>query len=306
MAERLPRAGTTFQIGFTRLFPAATPNTVTAAALHLRQAGTAIAGSPFTASVTEVTADREYIAFYSLDTTGLSGAYDGFMRYTATQPIDDDTVEGFYVWPVPSKYDRWVARARRGLQDHTGSESQNILSDLSYLDAVNAAVAAYSQCRPRIVEWEQALTANDWTYALPTGWVPGFSQIIKPEYPWDTTLQGRSYLRPADLEIDEADSLLYFVNHTPSAAQTARFLYLGLPTLDHTTDNLPAVHFEAVSKYAIGEALETLANHRAGQNDPYFEAGVVSYGGQSLRYQAQADKMKAQAREMWKDQRVFV
>jgi hypothetical protein len=307
MAERLPRAGTTFQIAFTKLFPVATPNVVTAGALYLEDsAGVAISGSPFTATVTPVTANREYTIHYNLNTTGLSGPYTGRMTYTATQPVDDDQVNGFYVWPVPSKYDRWVQRVRRGLQDHAGSETQNVLSDLSYMDAINAAVAAYSQHRPKVVEWEQALTANDWTYALPAGWVTGYSQIIRPEYPYDATLQGRTYLLPADLDVDEADSILFLVNHTPSTGETFRFLYLGLPTLSHSTDNLPSVHFEAVAKYAIGEALETLANHRAGQSDPFYEGGVVSYGGQSLRFQAQADKMKAQAREMWRDRRVYV
>jgi hypothetical protein len=308
MAERLPRAGTTFQIGVEKLFPANAPNAITAAVLHLRDsAGVAISGSPFTATVTPVTVNRKYWVFYNLDTTGLSGLYDGFFRHTASSPgVDDDTVEGFYVWPVPSKYDRWVQRVRRGLQDHAGSETQNVLSDLSYMDAINAAVAAYSQHRPKVVEWEQALTANDWTYALPAGWITGYSQIIRPEYPYDATLQGRTYLLPADLDVDEADSILFLVNHTPSTGETFRFLYLGLPTLSHSTDNLPSVHFEAVAKYAIGEALETLANHRAGQSDPFYEGGVVSYGGQSLRFQAQADKMKAQAREMWRDRRVYV
>lgn len=307
MAERLPRAGTVFQIGFTKLFPVATPNVVTAGALNIYDsAGVAISGSPFTATVTVVTANRNYTVFYNLPTTGLSGHYTGRMTYTATHPVDDDQVDGFYVWPVPSKYDRWVQRVRRGLQDHAGSETQNVLSDLSYMDAINAAVSAYSQNRPKVVEWEQALTANDWTYALPAGWVTGFSQILRPEYPYDATLQGRTYLLPSDIDVDEAEPHLYLKYHTPSAGQTFRFLYLGIPTLDHTTDNLPAIHFEAVSKYAIGEALQTLANQRAGQSDPFYEGGIVSYGGQSLRYGQQAKEMKAEARQLWADRRVYV
>ena len=304
MAERLPRAGTIFQIGFTKLFPVSTPNIVTAGALNIYDStGAAISGSPFTATVTPITADREYTVFYNLPTTGLSGHYTGRMTYTATNPIDDDQVDGFYVWPVPSKYDRWVQRVRRGLQDHTGSESQNVLSDLSYMDAVNAAVEAYNGKRGRIVEWEQALTANDWTYTLPTGWVPGVSQIIEAEYPVDATEQSRPYLGIGDVKVDEADSLLYFTRHTPATGEAARFLFRGHHTLTHALDNLPAAHFEAIAKYAVGEALETLANQRAGQSDPFYEGGVVSYGGQSLRYAQQAERLKKQARSGWRDLR---
>lgn len=306
MAIREARIGTTLRVAFTWKFNEES-NAITAGSLYVYDsAGSAISGSPFAATVTVVTANVEYRVYYPLATAGLSaGDYTGRMVYTATQAIDDDEV-AFTLLPVTSKYDRWINRVRRLLQQSGLSESQASLSYRDLMDAVNTAAEAYSRARPRVIEWEQALTASDWTYSLPAGWLPGVSQVLTAEYPVDATLQGRTYLLPRDVVIEEADSILYLVNHSPSAGETARFLYLGGYTLSHTEDNLPAAHFEAIAHAAAGAAAEMLGAGTAGTEAPELVAGAVNYRDVTSRYQATADRLWKKARLLWADRRVYV
>lgn len=213
------------------------------------------------------------------------------------------------VLPTTSKYDKYVLAIQDLLQEHTSGEDSQLLSYRDLMRAADLTVRRYSQDRPRELRTTVTLTASDWTYLLSdlatgqspaAGWVNDFSQIVRVNYPRDTTLQSRTFLGPLDAEVDERAGEWRFVHASPSAGQTADVWWTTTHTLSHTIDTIPTVDFPSVCQWGTAEALLMLANAASHTDAPQQAAEFVSYRDKQQRYRQQAMDLKREAQAGWR------
>jgi len=249
-------------------------------------------------TITAVSA-TEYQLAYVWDTTGrAAGDYVYQLRYQVD--AEELLLPGLIsLLPVTSKYDPWVQRVLGWIAESKVSEAQRQLSYVDVMQALQAAISRYELDQPRRILETVSLSAGQFEYDVPSGWVEGRSRIQALEYPVQDTSQTRTYLDPSEWAVDGSRAKWRFTCQVPSAGETARLLYSGRHTLSHTEDTLPAQHFEAVSMYAAGEALLTLANLATQSTGPGYSADAISYRTKQQEYQSQARELRRWAETMW-------
>jgi len=259
--------------------------------------GTAVV-SGASGTITAVSA-TQYQLGYVWDTTGLAaGDYGYQLRYyvDAEELLIPGTVS---LLPLTSKYDRWVTRVTAWIAENQVAEAQRQLTYTDLTQALQTALDRYELDQPRRILETVSLSAGVFEYSLPSGWAGSFSRVASFEYPVDDTDQCRQYLEVFEWETDEALGTWRFTVDVPSAGQVARIYYTARHTLSHTADTIPADHFEAVSMYAAGVALLTLANLAAQTTGPGIGADLVSYRTKQQEYQSQAKELMRRAESLW-------
>lgn len=232
----------------------------------------------------------------------------GDFRYQLTGVVGTETVAcwgSIYVLPIVSKYDRWIQAVMGYVQEPGGGEEQQLLATRDYIRAIDAARQRYQRDWPRrrLNNAAGEVLTTAWEYALPSDWVDGFSQILRFEYPVDSTVQSRPYLEPALYFVDALRSKWAFRDTAPSAGQYARFTYTTEHSLSHTEDTLPAHHFHALALYAAGEAMEYAANEATRTDARSVAAEVANFRTKQQERRSQAGLMKRQAVEAWAEPR---
>lgn len=297
-----PLRGGVFRQGETRALAhtitADEPFAVTAVWVTLLDATGAEVVSAAPGTLTAVAANQ-YQLGYLWDTTGRE---PGDYVYQLHYEVDGETlvIPGqVTLLPQVSQLDRYQRRVRGWLAEAKLAEPQRQLDYLDLTQALEAAVSRYELDQPRRVLETVTLTAGTDEYALPSGWVPGFSQLQSVEYPVDDTAQDQRYLEPHAWRVDELRGIWRFVYDTPGAGETARLVYTTRHTLSHTEDTLPARHFEALCQYAAGQALLTLANQAAQTTGPGLAADTITYRTKQQEYLAQARELLRRAESAW-------
>ncbi len=240
------------------------------------------------------------VEIYYIWTPSTAGDY----RYQFTAVIGSETLAcrgEVYVFPVVSKYDRWIETVRGYIQEPGGGEEEQLLSTRDYVRAVDAARRRYQRDWPqrKLNNAAGEVMTTAWEYALPADWVDGFSQILELEYPVDATLQARPFLDPSAYYVDPLRLKWSFRDTAPTAGEYTRFTYTTEHVLSHTADTLPSHHFDAIATWAAGEALEYLANEATRTDARTVGAEIANFRTKQQERRAQAATMKAQAVQMW-------
>jgi hypothetical protein len=163
--------------------------------------------------------------------------------------------------------DQWVARIQQAVreEDSGGQIEPTALLEI----AIRPALMRYSIDRPLVDVAEVAGAASSY-FALPTGWVDGYSELRSVEHPARQNppiiLDSRSWTITRDPStVTTKKILLYYA--TPAASEYVRFEYTRpwpMPdTADATVDMVDDIAFEAVAMLAASHALMTLANETA-------------------------------------------
>jgi len=176
-----------------------------------------------------------------------------------------------------------------------------LLADATTLDfAINAAVAKYSQDRPRRVVAD--VTGNDTPYyvlvgsgALLSAWSDRTSGIEQIEYP--AAAVGANHVptfleRQDDWQEDYQDATktyLRLLTVTPAASETLRIRYTALHTHTTVTDTVLPADLEALYDLSAHYACLELGTKMAGSSDSVISADSVNYRDSQLRYKQQAE-----------------
>lgn len=222
------------------------------------------------------------------------------------------------VWPQFSKLDRYLRRIQGWVQETEIGEGQQRLGRRDYRDALAAAVRVYERDRPREVVTRYALESGTQEYDLPgeeaedtegevfsppAPWVNQFSRFLTPQFPQNYTSLTPLYPVP-QISVDWRRGKWRFVSVYPPYPTDVDLPYTTRHTLSHTADSLPEEDFEAITQYAAGKALQTLANQATWTEAPEIGGGLVSYRDQTQRLRQQAKDMMEGAKALWTPQPV--
>ncbi len=248
----------------------------------------------------------EHEVYYLWD---LSAVDPGDYLYGLSCVVGDETrVVAGEVTVLPgvgtsSLLDRYVRRVADWLLDTGAGEAARLLGPQQYRRALQAALQVYQVDRPREVSALVDLTTDQFEYDLPSEagapWATGLSALLALEYPVDATEQSRTWLEAEEWEIDEVLGKWRFLATVPTTGEQARLYYTCAHQLSGSADTTPTRHFEALTQYAAGAALLSLANRAAGRTAPVIGADSTNYRTQQQEYRSQAERMMAQARATW-------
>lgn len=152
------------------------------------------------------------------------------------------------------------------------------------------AVLIYSKDKPRELIHEITGDGIAYDFALPSGWIEGFSNIIdRIEYPAD------DYQNPVYIEDDEwiffkklvltvTTTYLRFTTFTPASLKVARFLYIVPHTLTDSSNTIIDNDIEAVVTLTATLCFWALAAKFAQTTDPTIDADVIDYQRKSDLY----------------------
>lgn len=156
--------------------------------------------------------------------------------------------------------------------------------------AVERAVAALSQWKPRVKIADIAGDGSTFRITLPTGWQAGFSQILEAVYPFDAASRTQPDLLVPDedytIEQQPDDSgKLVTRSFVPESGQTLRLRF----TLEHavttSTSTLQSTADEnAVIYFAAAECLRMMATAANASEDPEILASAVNRFGKGTQY----------------------
>lgn len=149
--------------------------------------------------------------------------------------------------------------------------------------AVQEAVAIYSTDEPREVTTD--ITGDGtYTYTLPTGWVDGFSQVIRLEFPAGSQ-DPRSDTMKAETGIiydaGTGTNKLRMRFHTPGTSDTIRLTYTVPHTLARASSTIPDPDFEAVACLSTAKTLRMLAGRFLMQTDPHLRGDNMAFRSRS-------------------------
>lgn len=134
--------------------------------------------------------------------------------------------------------------------------------------AIASAVEQYSKDRPL----EKAVSVDGdggFDYALPTGFVDGFSMVQAIYYPYLTTDQDPPALDPDEWTMFRTATgpKIRFLADSPTAAEDFLVQFTAAHTLSASTSTIPSTDDEAVADLAAAEAYLMLAGYFAVQSN---------------------------------------
>jgi len=158
--------------------------------------------------------------------------------------------------------------------------------------ALDEAIAAYSAVRPDETAED---TAGDGTfeYDIPTGWVEEFSGIISIAYPFTSTDQAYTLIKPGiDYEVDRTPSglKLRFLSNKPAASETYRVVYTIPHAVTAASTTIPVNDEKAVLNYAAGAMCEMIAASYEKNTSTTFPNAQWDVSGKYAEYHRQADR----------------
>ncbi len=159
-------------------------------------------------------------------------------------------------------------------------------------EAIARAVSRYSQDRPRLKKQDITADAQQ-KLSLPSGWEAGFSELRSIEHPLGSVPplfldQDRYAL------YDDGTNVKLMLIDAVNVGETLRVEYTIAHVLNGSTDTLPAIHREAVAKWAAALLLDQLAARYAGTSDSTLQADAVEHGSKSRDYAARAASLRKQ------------
>jgi len=145
-------------------------------------------------------------------------------------------------------------------------------------DAVNLI---YEKDRPYTNTGEISGDGTNYDFTFPTGFIEGYSEILKVEYP--SGEQKPIYLAPEKYVIyDNGTTKKFrFLTYTPTATEKARIIFTLPHTLDSSTNTVPDGDFDAVCHLTAAIALLVIANRYSHSSAPTIGADVVEYRAKS-------------------------
>lgn len=168
----------------------------------------------------------------------------------------------------------------------TRDDSGKIVNPTDYDRIINAAVNYFSRHRPdyKVVDVVGAGVSD---YALPTGWVDGFSSIEDIEYPLNdvpaTLIDKDSY----EVYQTPAAKKLRLKYAKPTGAESFRIAF----TILRTATTIPDGDVDALCNLASAFCLEELANMFAQTSDATLSADSVNYKSKSSEFSQRAKRL---------------
>jgi hypothetical protein len=159
---------------------------------------------------------------------------------------------------------------------------------------VYAAVRQFSLDRPRATYADFTGDGSSYQFAVPPGWVAGFSWVGAVEYP-----QGERppvWLDLAEVQTypsDDSPTYIQLNLTTPASGKKARVFYsipYPLPDPNASTDLVPDTSFEYVAKLAAAGGARQLAARAAANVTPTFPSATIgNVEGEEKRWGDVAD-----------------
>lgn len=162
----------------------------------------------------------------------------------------------------------------------------------TYEELVNEAVVEYSRHKPQ-VKVADTTGADVWDYALPTGWVTDFSNIISIEYPFNSATQDIDLIKEGVSWLyyqDTTSVKIRFLGSKPSASETFRVTYTLPHTVDNTSSTVNNAHERSVVNYAAALLAEVLAAEFEKKGRSSLPEGTFDLRTKAQEYHAQADR----------------
>jgi hypothetical protein len=164
----------------------------------------------------------------------------------------------------------------------------------SYQNALESAVAEYSNNFLRVVYSDIALTTSTLAYDLPANWEDGFSTVRQAQYPLadvppEYMLSGEYYVK---------DGKFHFVT-SPRTGETLRLYYAIHHEVDDTAspavNTIPTYHQNAVCMIAASHACEIIAAKYAHQSNMGAGADIVDFKMRSSDFRKLAETYRTDA-----------
>ena len=187
-----------------------------------------------------------------------------------------------------------AVRNRMALADDDAS----LLSDEQIVRAIGAAVVTYSRDRPSVLVAALSGDGTAYEFALPAGWVWGFSTVVSVEYPAGE--RPAQFVDASDYSVVERPGspdpvrLLRFETITPaSGAGNISLTYTGRHRHTTGTSTIVADDHEALVWLAASLAAETLAAKFAASSDATIAADAVNHRDGESRWRSVARTFRA-------------
>ena len=166
-------------------------------------------------------------------------------------------------------------------------DDSNKLVPADYANALGEALNRYSKARP--LEAVADITGDGGRdYALPSGWLEGFSGIAAIEYPAGLAPESLVDRRDWKLYATPAGKKLRLLADTPAEGETLRVTYTAV----HTEQSVPAVDLEAAANLAASLCLRQLAAAYGNTGDSLIQADSVNYRSKTDEYRRLADSFE--------------
>lgn len=156
------------------------------------------------------------------------------------------------------------------------------ITDLVLSAFVDSTIALYSRYFPRFTAATVVVASSNTSYsfAVPSGWEPTFSKVVRLEYPLSENPP--EYLDSANYELyrDPADDVekILFIEMLPVAnfgiLYTRRWSEASLSDFDQ----------DSVALLATATVCDRIAARNAGSTDPLISADVVNYKTKTDQY----------------------
>ena len=160
------------------------------------------------------------------------------------------------------------------------------IADADIISCLEKAVMVYSQNFPKETVSDKAGDGSTYEWAVPTGWSPDFSRIIKVIYPADETGERE----PPEIDpvtsygivLKTAGYYWRLYNITASTGDSVKFIYTAYYTLDSDTNDLSSTFAEnSVMDYAAHLCFRQLQAVYSGYKSSNIGIDTVDYGAKS-------------------------
>tara|TARA_Y100000034_G_scaffold135950_1_gene209958 strand:- start:5355 stop:6068 length:714 start_codon:yes stop_codon:yes gene_type:complete len=172
----------------------------------------------------------------------------------------------------------FVTAIRLNIQD---PDAVGLISEAQLEDLLDRAVRIYERQRPLRQAFEQTGDGSTYTWAMPSGWIEHFSQVLSVEYP--SGEQKPTFIPSDDWAVfytgtgTTLTSNFRLLFNTPSSSETVRVEYTGIHTLSQATNTIPEGDQEAIGWAASAEACDILATNAAQTIDSNISADQVEH-----------------------------
>jgi len=157
-------------------------------------------------------------------------------------------------------------------------------------DIIQEAVKQYSRDKPRLRDALFAGDGSTQTYAVPTGWVDGFSIVRQMEYP--TGEVPMNFLRVQEnvtvIQQDEVPKVV-FTAFAPASGENVRLYYITPHTVDDSSSTIPANDEDAIVNLSASLFCRALAAFYAEELESTLSDDAVVHPGQADKFDQLAD-----------------
>jgi hypothetical protein len=137
------------------------------------------------------------------------------------------------------------------------------VSEEIYISCVNQAVRIFSRYRPRIIVTDVtgSSSAGDFLIDLPSTFVDSFSSVLSVEYPYSSTKQVPTYLKPGRYQIyrTPTDIKLRLLDVKLTNSQTARITITAPHLVTMTSTTIQDIYEDAVASQATSILAEIVS-----------------------------------------------